>query len=106
MKRYAINIADLTYFDPPGIVGLLLNPLTSDPKVTAETERGRIDGSALVLDKAEPLRALCVIATLQKKGTHVMSYPLRAYKEGARGGWEKLPYFGEKTVEELQVLAR
>lgn len=100
--RYAINVADLTYFGPPGIAGMLLGPLLSDPKVCVKAEKSRIDGDALVLNRAEPLRALCAIAVLQKKAQTTMPYPLRAYREGARGGWTKLPYYGNMTVEQLQ----
>jgi len=102
MRQYAINVADLTYL-PPFITSLLLDKLTT--RTTVEAEKGRMDGAALVLDRAEPLQALCAISILASKAQSVMSYPLRAYEQGPRGGWRKLPSLAGKTVDDLEAMS-
>lgn len=104
--RYAVNISDLTCFGSPSIgVSLLLSSLIAEPQEIVHVEKGRVDGSAVVL-QGDSLQVLCAISILQRKGAELKRRLLpRAYVEGPRGGWSKLPDLKDKTLEELAELS-
>lgn len=86
MPRYAMNIADLTRYDEI-VRGMLIAPVIQGRQMV-EAERGRLDGAAVVM-QCDDVRALAVIQLLRTMDEKAGRYLLRAYQEGARGGWSK-----------------
>lgn len=87
MSRIAVNVADITRY-PSFIAGVMLNPVTPN-RETVDCEPGRVDGNALVLE-CDDKRALSIVDVFRLKDKQLKQYPLRAYREGPRGGWGKL----------------
>lgn len=90
MTRYAVNICDCTYDEVRFMAGLMLTPVTPN-RTTVETERGRVDGGAVVLE-CEEERAKAICQVLQKKPIRTCGQggrKVRCYIERPRGGWKR-----------------
>jgi hypothetical protein len=90
--RIAVNVADLTR-NPAFVTEVLLGPVTPS-RLTVGAELDRVDGIALVLE-ADDARARAIVEILRVKDSRMGRYSTRAYVEGTRGGWAKLPMNGK-----------
>ncbi len=92
----------LTVVDIPHGIGtaLLLDGKVARPWQTVSVQPGYVDGTAVVLDRAETLDALCVASILTLKASI-----LRVWARGKRGGWRKVEVGAHSTMDALEVLA-
>ena len=88
MSKIAVNISDLTRYDEIPRQ-CLIAPVVSS-RTSIDGEPGRLDGNAVVLE-CDDARARAIIAILRAYDTKAKRYQLRAYVQGPRGGWKKLP---------------
>ena len=86
--RIAINIADISRV-PPVISGMVLDPVIIKREII-EVEKGKMDGSAVVIDNADEARARSIVELFRMWDKRAKRYATRAYAEGKRGGWSKI----------------
>ena len=85
--KIAANLADLTRYDSIPRQCLIAPVIQS--RQTVETDSGRLDGTAVILD-CDETRARAIVDLLRFYDTKAKRYLLRAYQQGSRGGWTKL----------------
>ena len=86
-QRIAANIADLTRYEAIPRQ-CLIAPVIQNQRII-DTEPGRVDGAAVVLE-CEETRARSIVQLLRAYDAKAKRYALRAYAEGPRGGWRKV----------------
>ena len=86
--RIAANIADLTRYDEIPRQ-CLLAPVIVNREIV-QVEPGRLDGAAVIFECPTD-QARSIVSLLRSYDDKAKRYRLRAYQEGPRKGWAKIP---------------
>ena len=86
--RLALNIADLTRFDPI-VRQCMIAPVLSNDNGAVVNVGPNMDDSAIILN-CDDKRGRAVIEFLRMADGKAKRYLTRAYVEGPRGGWRKV----------------
>ncbi len=89
LEHVAVNLADLTRYDAI-VRSCMIAPVVSASDPVVKTGPN-LDDASVVL-QCEPARAVAIVRFLQDIDGKAKRYPLRAYQQGIRGGWSKLPF--------------
>lgn len=84
---YAVNIADLTRYDPI-TTGCLVAPVIQGRQIV-RTDPKVFDGAGVLLECKDE-QATAVIEVLRLQDTKAKRYACRAWKQGPKGGWNKV----------------
>lgn len=94
---YAVNLCDLTGLrgdGPVNFIGILLADYVTSPPLHVDTDGGRLDGFAIILDgpaAQDAERTAALIDFLQTSlGPRKLHRRVRCYRQGPRGGWREI----------------
>ena len=94
---FAVNLHDLTALrgdGPVNFVGMLLQDYVTNPPLHVDTDGGKLDGYAIILDgpaAQDGARTATLIDFLQTSlGPRKLHRRVRCYRQGPRGGWREI----------------
>lgn len=88
--RIALNVADLTRYGDDVAVSLMIAPVIQSRQIVNVNPRVLDEGAVILECPNERAQAIVTWIRRALDIKHKVTYPCRAYQEGAGGGWSKL----------------